>query len=215
MVFLFGEIDGAGREKYTVREGGERMCGRYGFYADRIDEKASAVLAMLEKLYPETPVKTGEIFPGDRAPGVICRERRIVPVPAVFGFPGFDGKRPLINARSETAAEKKAFAESIRERRIVLPASGFFEWGRDAQRTKYYFTPDAAVFYLCGLYRIIDGSVHFVILTRAANESMIETHDRMPVTVDADGVRPYLTDFSSAMEVIAAPAPILKRERAQ
>jgi putative SOS response-associated peptidase YedK len=190
------------------------VCGRYGFYKDRVDEKGLAVLDMLRRLYPETEYKTGEICPGDLAPGVIRREKRILPVPARFGFPGFDGKKPLINARSETVTEKKAFAESIRERRIVLPASGFYEWSRDRSHTKYYFTLNAPVFYLCGLYRVIDGEVRFVILTRQANESMIGTHDRMPVTVDADGVRPYLTDFSSAMELIAAPAPMLHREKA-
>lgn len=190
------------------------MCGRYGFYKDRADDRGRAVLDMLQKLYPETEYKTGEIFPGDTAPGVIRRDGKILPVPAVFGFPGYDGKKPLINARSETAAEKSAFAESMRERRIVLPANGFFEWGRDLRRTKYYFTPDASVFYLCGLYRIIDGTVRFVILTRPANESMIETHDRMPVTVEADQVRGYLTDLQTALENIAAPAPLLHRERA-
>ena len=190
------------------------MCGRYGFYEDRADDKGRAVLDMLRRLYPETECKTGEIFPGDTAPGVIGREGKILPVPAVFGFPGRDGKKPLINARSETAAQKSAFAESMRERRIILPANGFFEWGRDPQRTKYYFTLDAPVFYLCGLYRIVNGKVCFVILTRRANESMIETHDRMPVTAEAEQVRGYLTDYRTAMEVIAAPAPLLHREKA-
>ena len=190
------------------------MCGRYGFYKDRTDDRGRAILDMLQTLYPETECKTGEIFPGDTAPGVIEREGRILPVPAVFGFPGFDGKKPLINARSETAAQKAAFSQSLRQRRIVLPANGFFEWGRDVQRTKYYFTADTPVFYLCGIYRVIDGRVCFVILTRPANESVTETHGRMPVTVDGDHVRPYLTSFSSAMELITAPAPLMHREKA-
>lgn len=191
------------------------MCGRYGFYADRTDDKARAVLAMLEKLYPDTPVKTGEIFPGDTAPGVIRREDRIVSVPALFGLPGFDGKKLLINARAETAAEKPAFARAFRETRIILPANGFYEWGRDPGRPKYWFTLDAAVFYLCGIYKLIEGRCRFVILTRAANESMLPTHDRMPVTVSADQVRAYLTDLAAAKELLAAPGPALKRERAK
>ena len=190
------------------------MCGRYGFYADRTDDKAGAVLAMLEKLYPDTPVKTGEIFPGDTAPGVIRREEKIVSVPALFGFPGFDGKKLLINARAETAAEKPAFAQAFRETRIVLPANGFYEWGREPDRPKYWFTLDAAVFYLCGIYKLIEGRCRFVILTRAANESMLPTHDRMPVTVSADQVRPYLTDLAAAKELLAAPGPRLRREKA-
>ena len=68
--------------------------------------------------------------------------------------------------------------------------------------------------YLCGLFRIIDGQCCFVILTRQANESMAETHDRMPVIVGADGVRPYLTDLSAAKEIIATAAPMLNRQTA-
>ena len=90
-----------------------------------------------------------------------------------FCFPGYQNGKLLINARGETAADKKAFSESLKERGAILPAAGFYEW--DAAKTKYLVTVDAqTVLYLCGLYKIIDGRSRFVILTRAANESMIE-----------------------------------------
>ena len=56
--------------------------------------------------------------------------------------------------------------------------------------------------------------VRFVILTRSANESMIETHDRMPVIAKEDEVRPYLTDLRAAMTILAGAAPTLSRARA-
>lgn len=168
----------------------------------------------MEERYPGE-YKTGEIFPGDIVPAVLDRQGRIVAVPAAFGFPGFQDRRLLINARSETAAEKKTFAESLRDRRVILPASGFFEWSHDGKKTKYYFTVDSLqTIYLCGIYKLVDGKPRFVILTRAANESMIETYDRMPVIVGEESVRSYLTDRDAAMEIIATAAPMLSRQEA-
>ena len=188
------------------------MCGRYCFSTDSADEKTAALIQAMERKYPGK-YKTGEIFPGNTAPAMIARQDKILPVPAVFGFPGYRDGKLLINARGETAAEKKAFAESLKERRILLPATGFYEW--DPAKTKYLFTADPLpVMYLCGLYRIIDGQYRFVILTRAANESMIKTHDRMPVIAGQDEVRPYLTDPVAAAAILSSPAPMLTRSKA-
>ena len=190
------------------------MCGRYWVGGDGADEKLIAVVRAMERDHPGE-YKTGEICPGDAAPGLVARRDRIVATPAVFGFPGFQDGKLLLNARAETAAEKKSFAESLRERRILLPATGFYEWGRDAAKTKYFFTADALpVMYLCGLFRVVDGQRRFVILTREANESMRETHDRMPVAVGADAVRAYLTDLAAALEILATASPALNREKA-
>ena len=191
------------------------MCGRYYFTASSSDEKLNAINKTKETRYPGE-YKTGEIFPGDIVPAVIDRMGKIVAVPAGFGFPGYQDSKLMINARSETAAEKKTFADSLRERRVILPASGFFEWSHDGKKTKYFFTVDSMqAIYLCGIYKIVDGKPRFVILTRAANESMIDTHDRMPVIVDENSVRPYLTDRNAAMEIIATAAPMLSRQEAK
>ena len=188
------------------------MCGRYYFSGMTNDEKLTAIVNMMDRKYPGA-YKTGEIFPGDNAPAVISQEGKLLPVPATFGFPGFDGSRLLINARSETAAQKKTFADSLEQRRVILPALGFYEWSHDGKKTKYYFrASDRPVLYLCGVHKVIDGQLRFVILTRAANESMIETHDRMPVIAAENEVRPYLTDRDAAMRIIAVNAPTLLRE---
>ena len=190
------------------------MCGRYDFSSDCMDEKMVAIVGAMERQY-KGKYKTGEIFPGDTAPAMIARQEKIVALPAVFGFPGFQDGRLLINARAETVTVKKTFADSFRERRIILPSTGFYEWGRDSSKTKYLFTAsDLPVLYLCGLYRIIDGQYRFLILTRQANESMAGTHDRMPVIVGANEVRPYLTELSAAEEIIATAAPTLNRQPA-
>ena len=189
------------------------MCGRYQFTRDSNDEKLTAILTMMDEKYPGA-YKIGEIFPGDIAPAVIQRQSRILPIPATFGIPGFQDSRLIINARTETVADKPLFSESLRDRRVVLPASGFFEWKHTADRKKekYFFqNNDRSVIYLCGIYKVVDGLPRFVIITRPANESMIEVHDRMPVIISDREVRSYLTDYSAAEEIIATAAPMLTR----
>ena len=144
------------------------MCGRFQFTADDPDERIAAILDILERTSPGK-YTLGEIGPGLAAPAVIARGEKLSPVPAVFGFTGREGGNLLINARSETAGEKPTFADCLRSRRIVLPASAFFEWSRET-REKYRFTvPGLPFFYLGGLYRREGEEIRFVILTRAAN----------------------------------------------
>ena len=181
------------------------MCGRYYFSRDSEDKKLQAIQKALEKDWPGQ-YKTGEILPGDFAPAVIERQGKLTAVPAGFGFPGFRNNTLIINARSETAAEKR----TLRDRRIILPAAGFFEWSREGEKTKYYFTMDEGrTIYLCGLWKPVDGAIRFVILTRAANASMGGVHDRMPVMVGEAQVRPYLTDRAAAAALISAADPVL------
>ncbi len=190
------------------------MCGRYYIESDTPDEKLAAIVGMMEKKYPGS-YKTGEIFPGDTAPALIENNGKIVAVPAVFGLPGFQDGKPLINARSETAAEKRTFSECLKTQRVVLPATGFYEWTHDGEKTKYLFTVGSHhVIYLCGLYKIVNGEYRFAILTQAANESMIETHNRMPIIATEQEVRPYLSNYESAMSIIASEALELNKERA-
>ena len=188
------------------------MCGRYSFYTGGPDERLIAIYQAMERHYAGQ-YKTGDIFPGDTAPAVIRRENRIVAVPGVFGLPGFQSGRLLINARSETAGEKPTFADSLRRRRAIIPATGFYEW--DSQRTKYLFSLEGAhALYLCGLYQVVEGRVRFVILTRAANASMAQVHSRMPVMVPPEQVRPWLTDYAAACGLLDAEAPALTKQEA-
>lgn len=189
------------------------MCGRFQFTADDPDERIAAILDILERTSPGK-YTLGEIGPGLPAPAVIARGERLSPIPAVFGFTGREGGKLLINARSETAGEKPAFADCLRSRRIVLPASAFFEWSRET-REKYRFTvPGLSFFYLGGLYRREGEEIRFVILTRAASADMAPVHHRMPLILGPEAVRPWLTRETEARAMLAGEPPRLAAERA-
>ena len=190
------------------------MCCRYYMDGNEPDMKLAAIVDMMERNW-HGAYKTGEVFPGDTVPALIYAGGKIKAVPATFGFSGYENGKLLLNARSETASAKCRFADCLRLRRIILPATEFYEWSRDSARTKYSFRVGSNhVMYLCGIYEISDGQLRFVILTREANASMIKTHDRMPVIAGENEVRPYLTDYDCALGILAAEAPQLMRETA-
>lgn len=188
------------------------MCCRYYFSDHSSDDRINKVISMMKRDYPGQ-YKTGEIFPGDTVAAILGENGRLKHAPATFGFPGFKDRQLILNARVETAAQKHAFADSLRERRVILPADGFYEWSRDEKKTKYLFTLDGLrTLYLCGLYKLINGQYRFVILTRPANDSMVEIHDRMPVIANADEVRHYLTDQTAAEQILRTANPALNRQ---
>lgn len=103
----------------------------------------------------------------------------------------------MINCRSETAATKPAFRRAFKERRCLVPASGFFEWQEvpgQKQTQPYYLTlksGDPAAF--AGLWETWHDPQHpgerietFTILTTTATDVIGEVHDRMPITLDRD-----------------------------
>jgi putative SOS response-associated peptidase YedK len=94
----------------------------------------------------------------------------------------------LINARSETVAEKPSFLACLRERRCLVPADGFYEWKRNARdRQPYAFTlADESVFAFAGIWdrwRSANGETieSYSILTTTPNAVTSDVHDRMPV----------------------------------
>ena len=97
----------------------------------------------------------------------------------------------LINARSETAAEKPSFRTALRRRRCLVPADGFYEWA-GAKGSKQPFLiglEGRALFAFAGLWeRWTDPEGQRIesctLLTTAAAENLRELHARMPVIVD-------------------------------
>ena len=101
----------------------------------------------------------------------------------------------LINARSETAAEKPSFRAAFRRRRCLIPADGFYEWKKAAsQKTKIPMLirlKSGQPFALAGLWDswyAPDGSniLSCTILTTHPNDLVKDIHNRMPVILPAE-----------------------------
>ena len=133
----------------------------------------------------------------------------VTPDVAKWGFPSFRGKGSIINARSETAAEKRSFRESLMIRRCVVPSTGFYEW--DSQKQKHRFQlPGSGSLYMAGLYNDYQDGRRYVIMTTAANKSIINVHDRMPVIVPSDKIYDWITNTDVAFGIMRGAQPILQ-----
>ncbi|AHM05853.1 hypothetical protein roselon_03609 [Roseibacterium elongatum DSM 19469] len=120
----------------------------------------------------------------------------------------------LINARAETIAEKPAFRAACRERRCLVPATGFYEWTKDAagNRLPWYFTtPDGAPLVFAGIWQIWDRGetplTTCAIVTCAAGDWMAETHHREPVSLAPEEWAKWLGEEGKGAALLMKPAP--------
>ncbi len=99
----------------------------------------------------------------------------------------------LINARAETVLEKPAFRGAVHDRRVLVVASGFYEWSKSADggRDPWYITRrDGAPLAFAALWQAWQDPQSgetlrgVAALTIAANEAMQRIHHRMPVVVE-------------------------------
>lgn len=124
----------------------------------------------------------------------------------------------LINARSETAAEKPSFRSAYAKRRCLIPTDGFYEWEKTAAGTKqpwFIHQPDRKPFAFAGLWeswRVRNSSdeqhmLSCTILTTAANADLADIHDRMPVLIPACHYATWLSQDASTDQLSSLMQP--------
>ncbi|MGA8863414.1 MAG: SOS response-associated peptidase [Gallionella sp.] len=109
----------------------------------------------------------------------------------------------LANARGETVAEKPSFRSAFRQRRCIIPATGFYEWKteRGVKQPWYVSLKSGEPMAFAGLWeswhpkeqplpaspaqgRGEEIITSCCIITTSANALMEPIHDRMPVILD-------------------------------
>ena len=122
----------------------------------------------------------------------------------------------MINARSESVAEKPAFRRALAERRCLVVADAFYEWQRAGAGKKVacmFSARDERPFGFAGLWErwrqgdeIIESCA---ILTTAAAGVVTRIHDRMPVVVPAALHAAWLGRSADAMPAERVLADVL------
>lgn len=187
------------------------MCGRY-YVDEESNEELLKIIRNLDKRLQTSNttspsssyrMKTGEIYPSNIVPIITNGKNSPCYEPMSWGFTTSKNNSLIINARRESANQKPLFSRSLKENRVVVPASGFFEWSHDEKKDKYYFTdPDSSILYMAGIAKSDLELSRFVILTTSANNSMAQFHNRMPVLLRKDEVADYLTSEQYCNELL-------------
>ncbi len=143
---------------------------------------------------------------------IIALEGGIRFQPMRWGLVPFWAKDPsigskLINARSETLAEKPAFRQALKSRRCIVPISGFYEWQRQGRSKQPYFVTsvDEKPLMLAGLWEQWNDFLTFTIITVPANAEVSAIHDRMPAILPGEDALAWLKTGETALLQSCAP----------
>jgi putative SOS response-associated peptidase YedK len=108
----------------------------------------------------------------------------------------------MINARSETAAQKPSFRTAFRRRRCLVIADGFYEWQKQngTKQPIFIHLRDMRPFAFAGLWEHWEGPDASVIesctlLTTEPNDFLRPVHNRMPEIQQPDLIQPLLRPY--------------------
>lgn len=202
------------------------MCGRYTLKSNSHAVATLCAVPDIPALKPRYNIAPTQLVPVVRA-AEAGRELAMLRwglIPSWAKDPKI--AHSLINARSETAAEKPSFRTAMKRRRCLLPADGFYEWkkvGKQKLPVHIRLKTDEP-FAFAGLWeswKPPEGELveTCTILTTSANDVVAPYHERMPVILpeqhfeawlkpgdaDAEGLLPLLVPYpADAMTVVPA-----------
>ena len=133
------------------------------------------------------------------------------------GVKDLKGSVHPINARAETLAEKPMFHNLLKDKRCLIPASGFYEWKKEGTKKIpfYIHLKEEPLFAFAGLYDVwhdVSGETHltYTIITTEANELVAQLHNRMPVILKRENEDRWLSGdapSSEEMREVLVPHP--------
>ena len=195
------------------------MCGRFAFYSP--SEATAALFGAsgsldLEPRYNIAPTQYVAAIRNAEDDG---RELALLR----WGLVPFWAKDPaignrMINARSETVAEKPAYRAAYRRRRCLVLADGFYEWHKEnGGKTPYYISlASEQPLAFAGLWenwqsKESDESIQSAtLLTAEADDFMAQLHHRMPVILEPDTADRWLAGDDDVVDYAIHHSPKLR-----
>lgn len=157
------------------------MCGRYTLDTN--------LLSLSERfnLRPGVEYRSSrEVFPGSN---IYCFDKSRSLELKHWGIKVDFLKKEIINSRIEKIYESNFFRSDFENRRIIVPATGFFEWDKSSPTNdRYLVTTDEKIFGLAAIWRISGLSL----LTKEASGDLTKIHHREPVILPESLEKEYL-----------------------
>lgn len=175
------------------------MCGRFNVISDPLNRLIVEITGRgfdIEDQYNIAPTESVPVLIREGEDVWDLRRMRWWLVPNWAREP--DQKYAMYNARSENLKRSRAFREPFRQRRCIVPASGYYEWKKEGKaRIPWYIEPaDTDGFAFAGLWDTWHGDGNTIesctIVTTAAPDAIKDIHDRIPVHLTMDGVRQWM-----------------------
>ena len=166
------------------------MCGRYAITTPPQElSKLFQAIGAIPNFPPRFNAAPSQILPVVRRSPKGARDLALMRWGLIPGWSkGPDVRFSMINARSDTVAQKPAYRGAYRHRRCLVPADGFFEWKaeRGGKQPYYFSLKSGDTFAFAGLWEHWIGPggdeiESFAVVVTDANDCVTHVHDRMPV----------------------------------
>lgn len=175
------------------------MCGRFRIEDWAINEAIELADLIEDKIKDNTYSK--DIYPSNKVPVLTNKDNYLSLTEKTWGYPAFDNKSLIINARAETVEEKQTFRNGVYNNRIIVPAAFYYEWDHKKEKVSIGKV-DKKTVYLAGFYDNFEGQEKFVILTTSPNESVNHIHDRMPLILEKSQITNWLSKKDDYLDLL-------------
>jgi putative SOS response-associated peptidase YedK len=175
------------------------MCNHYRDHEAIFDYIRKALPWV--KIPAKLPVIRGHMYPKYPGPVLVQENGEANLVEMRWGvWPFYQKEKPtlLTNARNDGLLKKPTWKQSARQRRCLIPATGYFEPGLGPPGAKgevLFTVKEQTPFCFAGLWdRDPDesGNRGYTIVTTEPNEYARRFHDRMPVVLRDDQLRDWI-----------------------
>lgn len=212
--------------RFTLRTDPKLIAAQFNVTAlailsDRLSDLASPIvpIALGSQLALDSITPNFNVAPTHKIPAVLAMADQNILANFSWGLVPSWAKDPaigsrMINARSESVAEKPSFRSALKNRRCIVPADGWYEWQTLAgkKHPHYFSAVDDSLLGFAGIYeswKDPTGTTLWTvsILTQQASPEFLQIHDRMPVLVAPELTQTWLSSlYQPLAQILEASA---------